>query len=783
MKIRLIIFSALFLICLSAGGQDNSRLTGTVSNDRQEPLAGASVKVLNTSFSTSTGKDGSFLIENIAPGEYTLRIVAPGYANVTKLVSLPAGGLLDIRLTPSAEQLGAVTVTAQKREEDPQQVPFSISTITSEKVAEYNLWNSKDLAAIVPNLYAANPGDNRNVISLRGITTTSYDPAVATYIDGVNQFGLDTYIAQLLDIERIEVLRGPQGTLYGRNAMGGVINIITRQPGNTTSGYVSAGIGNYGQQRYGLGFRTPLVRNKLFLGVAGMYDSQDGFYTNTFNDSDYDRANSFMGNYYLKYLASPEWALTLNVKHDQNRNHGAFPLVADPGLALEQPFELSQNALTKLVDNVFNASFSANHYGKGFNFSSQTSWQSNYRYYTEPIDGDFSPADVVSIVNNYGRDWNNVRVATQEFRFSSTESSASALRWTAGIYGFYQDNPVKQGTHLGDDSEDFPNSTSIVVNEGKGFGLALYGQASYRLTSGLELTAGIRYDHEQKELGVRQEFQPDGTPPMVIQSDTSGKADFNALSPKVSLSYDLSDLHHMYLTYSRGFRAGGITQLSADPSEPLPLYPYDPEYSNNFEAGIKNLFAEGRVRLNFAAFYTKVTGAQVPTLILPEAITVTRNAGELESKGLELELAATPARGLELTVNTGYTDARYTDLKVPENGEVVSLDGNRQVFTPEMTSMLAAQYTWDLGGRQHIQLKARGEWHYIGTQYFDLANQIKQKGYSLVNARAGIAARNIELFFWARNILDQTYIDYAYDFGATHLGAPGTFGISVMAKM
>ncbi|HYH55307.1 MAG TPA: carboxypeptidase-like regulatory domain-containing protein, partial [Anseongella sp.] len=212
MKIRLFILSALLTLHLSASSQNGPVLSGTVSNERSEPLAGASVNVLNTNFSTFTDNTGRFLIKNISGGEYVIQVAAPGYAGVHRTVSLPGDGELSIRLVRSAEQLDAVTVTAQKREEDLQRVPLSISTLPAGKVQEYRLWNSKDLKAVVPNLYAAHPGDNRNVISVRGITTTSYDPAVATYIDGVNQFGLDTYIAQLLDIERIEVLRGPQGT-------------------------------------------------------------------------------------------------------------------------------------------------------------------------------------------------------------------------------------------------------------------------------------------------------------------------------------------------------------------------------------------------------------------------------------------------------------------------------------------------------------------------------------------------------------------------------------------
>lgn len=787
-KNNFLILLALLILSFPAKSQTAAGIYGSVSGETSLPVANASVDILNTNFSTFTDREGHFRIGNVPAGDYVIQVSAPGYATVHREVRVPGSGDLAFRLARSVDQLDAITVTAQKKEEDLQKVPFSISTLTARKTEEYKLWNSRDLAAVVPNLYAANPGDNRNVVSIRGITTTSYDPAVATYIDGVNQFGLDTYIAQLLDIKRIEVLRGPQGTLYGRNAMGGVINIITRQPGNTTSGYVRADIGNYGLQRYSLGLRTPLVENKLFLGVAGMYDRLDGYYTNAFDGSDYDKAHSFMGNYYLRFLPGERWALTLNVKHDQNRNDGAFPLVADPQQALEQPFEVNQNAVTRLIDNVFNASFSANYYGNAFNFSSQTAWQNNHRYYTDPIDGDFSPLDIYSIINNYGKDWNNVKVITQEFRFTSTESDDSPFEWTAGLYGFYQDNPVKQGTHLGADAElagmepYLVNTTTITTNEGTGFGVAVYGQGTYRITPRLSFTAGLRYDYEKKDLSVRGEFMADGGDAMVIQPDTSADASFAAFSPKASLAYDLSEDHHAYLTYSRGFRAGGITQYSGAEDQP-PLYPYDPEYSNNFEAGIKNLLAGGRLRLNFSAFYTKVTDAQVPTLVLPEAITITRNVGALESKGLELEASVMPAKGLEATWNFGYTDAVYTRLELAGEEGTVSMRGNRQLFTPEVTSMLSLQYTYTPPAHPGLHLVAGGQWQYFGSQYFDLKNTIRQDGYHLLHARAGAVIDRFELFLWGRNLLDEKYIDYAYDFRASHLGDPGTFGLSATVRL
>jgi iron complex outermembrane receptor protein len=145
-----------------------------------------------------------------------------GYATTTQRANVAnETNQLTIRLIRAPRVLDEVVVTAQKTEELLQEIPLSITSLSARQVQEYQLWNPNQLAAIVPNLYSADPGDRRNVSSLRGIATTSYDPAVATYIDGVNQFNLDTYIAQLFDVERIEVLRGPQGTLYGRNAMGG----------------------------------------------------------------------------------------------------------------------------------------------------------------------------------------------------------------------------------------------------------------------------------------------------------------------------------------------------------------------------------------------------------------------------------------------------------------------------------------------------------------------------------------------------------------------------------
>jgi iron complex outermembrane receptor protein len=710
-------------------------------------------------------------------------VSAVGYATVTR--ELPQGrspSSIEIKLADATTQLDAVVVTSQKSEELLQKVPVSISAISGRQVQEYRLWNSRELTAIVPNLYSSNSGDDRNVTSIRGIVTTSYDPAVATYIDGVNQFGLDTYIGQLIDIERIEILRGPQGTLYGRNAMGGVINIITKQPTNITSGFAEITMGNYSQQRYSAGIRTPLIKNKLLFGAAAIFNKRDGFYTNDFNNTSFDRQHSTTGNYYLKYFAGKQWNFHLNVKHHTNRNNGAFTLVNGVDEALNNPFRLNQDATAKMIDNTFNTSFTATYNGSLFNFTSQTAWQSNRRYYDQPLDGDFAPIDGVSIINDYGGDWNKVSVFTQELRFSGPASGT--FKWTTGLYLFDQDNPTKQAVHFGADAAllGAPDTDFSLINstKGKSSGLALFAHTRFPIHSNLELIAGLRFDHERKKYNILGEYQkdPDPNPLFETRPDTTAGINFSAFSPKLGLAYSAGSNTNIFITYSRGFRTGGLTQLSTDPNQP-PLFPYKPEYSNNIEAGIKNNFPKNRLRFNVSVFYTTVTDAQVPTLLLPDAITVTRNAGKLESKGIEFELAATPVKDLHADYNFGFTDASYKNLKLSQNGAEVDLSGKKQIFTPNMTSMLALQYGIDLGAKKYFKVVIRGEWMYIGKQYFDLSNNISQAGYHLFNTRSGLTSKRADLMFWTRNIGNKRYISYAYDFGAIHLGDPRTLGVSL----
>ncbi len=759
------------------------RLNGKVTDEKLQPVSGVNIHLLNTSENVVSDKAGNFITGKLPPGKYTIELSAAGFATLATKIQFGEGNnTVQLQLKNTLVQLEPVTVTAEKKESLLQDVPSGISAINSRQAVTLRLWDIKQLTAVVPNLYAGNPGDGRNVVAVRGITTTAYDPAVATYIDGVNQFSLDTYIPQLMDIERVEVLRGPQGTLYGRNAMGGVINIITKQPTNNTTGFAEVNVGNYNLQRYTAGVRTPLIKNKLFFGAAATFNKRDGYYKNDFNNTSFDKVKEFSGNYYLKYLPAQKWAITLNVKHQNNKNDGAFPLVNGVDEAFSNPYKVNQNATAQMNDNTLNASLSANYSGGKINFSSQLAWQTNRRTYNAPLDGDFSPVDAVTIINNYGGKWNKVKVLTHEFRLSSVAAKKSPFSWVAGTYFFHQYNPSKQATHFGADAGllGVPDSNFATVNttSASNTGVALYGQATYAITTTLQLTAGLRYDYEYKKTSVQGEYQKDGQPAFTTTPDTSASAHYHAFSPKIGLSYQPSQQHLFFINYSRGFRTGGLTQLSSDPSQP-PLYPYKPEYSNNIEAGIKNTLLENKLTANLVFFITHVNNAQVPTLILPDAITVIKNTGQLRSNGAEVELQYKPVKGLQLEYAGGYTNANYKSLKVPGIGQVVNLDGKKQIFTPDITSMLAAQYSYVVSKKRQWQMVARAEWFYLGKQYFDLTNNIQQHSYQLANARVGVGNRHLDIFFWARNIFKQKYIEYAYDFGAVHLGNPVTYGFSL----
>ncbi|MFN7330049.1 MAG: carboxypeptidase-like regulatory domain-containing protein, partial [Bacteroidota bacterium] len=272
------------VVCLfiSFSGYSQNTINGQITDKAtNQSIAYTTVSVLNSSVGTNADSDGRFSL-TIAKGSYQIIFSAVGYASKVESVTVSAAATeLNIVLEDATQTLNEVVVTANKREEDIIKVATSITYLSAKKLEDTRTWGLGGLTALVPNYTYQELGvPFQQVQSIRGIQIFSENPAVSTYIDDVNNIDILATGFAFTDIERIEVLRGPQGTLFGRNAMGGVVNIITKKPTNKTGGFAEVSAGNLGLQRYSAGFKTPIIKDKLFFGLNGLYQNQDGYWKN-----------------------------------------------------------------------------------------------------------------------------------------------------------------------------------------------------------------------------------------------------------------------------------------------------------------------------------------------------------------------------------------------------------------------------------------------------------------------------------------------------------------------
>lgn len=768
------------LLTLTGFSQENITLTISAKNKQGNKIEGVEVNFLNFNPSVDIQDKEKHVYNNLTKGYYELLITAEGYASVIWKGHLDKTQEVSILMESNAIKLDEVVVSNDKKQVNILNTPGSVSSINAKQIRDMRIWEISDLSGFAPNLFIANSGDNRNVTGIRGMVTTSYEQSVATYVDGVAQFNLDTYIPQLNEIESIDIIRGAQGTFYGRNAMGGVINITTKKPTNTRQ--INAGVqfGNYGQKRINASVNAPIIKNKLFFGLSALHDAKNGFYTNEFLNKKFDNQQQTLLNLQLKYFLSKGWSLQADLKQYIAKNDGAFPLVNDMKALFEKPYTLSQNLTSSMRDNSRNASIVAKHKGKKTDITIQHARQRNYRFYENALDADFSPADIVGIYNNYGKDFNTVNVMTNELRFNSVKSSPDQVfEWSAGVFQFTQKSPTKQATVFGNDAGLFgvpdKNFSIISINNGDNNGLAAYGHMNYKINDKVSLNGGMRIDRENRKLTIGSEYEKQPRPAFPMMADTTGKSSYGAFSPKLGIQYQPSAHELMYLSFSRGFRSGGMTSISSDPSQ-VPLSAYNPEFSNMFEAGIKGKDKNNQFRYAIAVFYNKVMDIQTPLLVLPDAVTIIQNAGEMNAWGMEVEMELKLAKGLSVQYSGGLTSAKYAVLGVVSNGAQVDLSGNKQVFTPSSTNYFATQYQTSIAAHE---LMFRLEYNHTGKQFFDLANTIEQKAYGLVNFRSSIRTKHFDISLWGRNLLGKKYINYAYDFGAAHLGNPRMIGVGL----
>lgn len=671
-------------------------------------------------------------------------------------------------------QLEAVTVTAEKRPAALQNVPASISAITGDQIDDAGIQSISEIANLVPNLHIFTWGGRRNNhIFMRGVGATYGEPAVGFYVDGVGYTSDGMFDMDLFDVERVEVLRGPQGTLYGRNALAGVINIVTRQPTNETEARVSAGAGKFGQRELKGSLRTPLVEDRLFLGLSASATWHDGYVDNMHLGKKADDRNDQSLRASLRWTPTTNLDATLSLDAERFRG-GAYPLgplqeISDHPERVRNDFSGHDNR------DSFGSSLSLNwNTPPDVRVTSITGWRDWENDGGGDTDG--SPLDIVRESTREDR-----KQLTQELRLASPETE-SMLRWMAGLYYYQEDNGITTRSRFGSDAVAMgfvpAPMDSLLVADKDDQGYAVFGQLDYRITDHITLTTGLRRDHDRRRVRMHTRMEMGGTPIPGSEGALNDRRIFKEWLPKVALAYKPDDNTLWYANATKGYRAGGFnTLMNVDPDDAN----FDPERSINYEAGLKWSGWQKRLSLNLALFRVNLTDQQVIQLT-PNIGSVVRNAGESHSQGLEVELMLRPAPGWDFNAGFSHTNARFDEYRDDVRG--VDYAGNRVPLVPREMFNLALQNRRPLGAS--AVLFSRLELQRIGDFHWDTANTLKQGAYNLVNLRLGVEGDTWEAYLWGRNLLDEGYAEFAYDFPGlgprAQAGRPRTVGVTVNAR-
>ena len=768
--------------CLAIGlfflvGVHAQTLTGVVQTKAGTRIESATINILNTDKTTITDKEGNFSFPKINAGSYQLSFSAVGFATQLKTVAISSTQetTITITLIEQSKQLAEVVVTADKVEANLQQTPLAVTALNAKQLQEYRVWTISDLTALAPSTFIVEHGNSTgsNFLNIRGAMGFANDQSVATYVDGVYQFDYFSAPINFSNIERVEILRGPQGTLYGRNAYSGVLNVITKKPVNKTAGFAEIDFGNYGQQRYSVGFNTPIIKNKFFVNAGFQSNNRGAVYENpTLNTKDFDHHNAYSGNINLKYIASDKWTIDLNTRYENDKDKGAYPWAATDSFARANPYTAFGNWDNTERRTNFNTSLAVKYFGRKFNFTSITALVDYHIWFPGRYDFDFSAYKLIS-----GNTWSKQNELTQEFRFSSP-ANAGKWKWTAGSYLFGEKAKNGSTTYFDEDYALYDPTApyaSITNGKRKSYGVAFYGQVTYAVTSKFDVTAGARYDVEHRELTQNAAFEKDGivTP---LTADSTAKKTFSAFTPKIIFSYKFTDNAILYASYAKGFRVGGFNFGN-------PTYPtYKAEKSDNYEIGIKSNLLNNRLKINLTAFYFQQKDQQVSTS--KDGINyATLNVGDMNNFGLELEASALPVKNLQIdwTASTSHSEYNKLELFDAATNTVKNYKGNKAINNPALQSMLALQYGVPFStSAQNFKAFIRGEFRYIGEYELDFINQYQQKAYGMLNARAGVTSNHFDIALWVRNLNDVRYMAYGY--GAYLMGSPRMWGVTLAGR-
>lgn len=714
-----------------------------------------------------------------------------------------------LSLAVSAQAQGGleeIVVTAQKRAESLQEVPISVTALSGDFLDDQNITNVSGLYNAVPNVQInqfSNSPDSA-VFTIRGVGVNDADPYVGTtvsvIVDGV-PVGVNTAaLTNLFDIDRVEVLRGPQGTLFGANTTGGAINVTTRQPTGEHGGEAQVTVGNYGRMDANMAIDFPIT-DALAGKVSLLHTSHDGFFKNTVDGTDLGSRESTSLRGYLQYTAD-DYDATLIGEYTRNR-HGSQTVVPtsdatqaffDPQLSPDKPRHRralspgvpDQNhrdsyALT-LTQNFFNTAI-----GDVVSISS-------YREYDHDLysDDDGLPEQLL-----------HTRRQVEHFQFSQELRTSMQLtddvELLVGGFGFYQEYELEQDGVL---DGFLPGLGQPQFQDQENWSVSLFSQVYVDLSEQLRLQAGLRYSHEKtKALSTTATTSPTGdfaglgtgvasfNDPIIPGTlvEASGSKSWDEFGGKIGLDYFVDADTMLYGYYARGFKSGGFVGRIIVAED---IGPFDPEYVDTFELGIKTEFLDNRLRLNAAVFYNMYDDMQVvQNITLPTGQNSSRieNAGEATTKGAELDLTALVTDHLTLSLGLAYLDAKYDEYETMVSDglgglEPADFSGNPLVNAPRWTGNANATYTLPVGPGTATFF---GQVTYSSEKVSNFTNlpQERIKELTLVNARASWTPNHERwsLGVYGRNLTDETYFSQklylpgAFAFGG--VGDPREYGV------
>jgi len=654
--------------------------------------------------------------------------------------------LLNLLYAKDVVDLNTLTVTAQKQEENIQEVPISLTVLDRLSLEDKNIDDVWDIMDNIPGLMNFDTGmsDIFAQPSMRGITapSTTFNSSVGLYIDGAPVFASPGFAANLIDIERVEVLRGPQGTLYGKNSEAGAINIITHKPNNELRGKIGTRIGEDNKKMFTGSVSGPIIEDQLYFGLAGQKDTKDGFLKNeTLGGYDDDRDRLY-GQGQLRWTPNDDLDVSFIVSRmsadegvsPQAPNANMMAMYGQPALPDRTTYsdfrphkDATNDFQTLKVDYQLSESMSIS----SITARKVTDWKAKGDY-------DFTPMPIYHLYVD-----NEYSTLSQEVRLNWKSEKIKGL---VGLYADKHSNDIDTGNVMPDFSH-----LATTKRELSGDSYSMFGQVGYALSDDLHLTTGLRY--ETQNMDYDDEL-------LNINTDKS----WSKVTPKISLQYRFSPNVNTYATVAQGYRTGGFNFTATD----LEYQSFDPEELWNYEVGVKTNLLDNRVQLNASLYYMDIQDMQVEESVTP-ITTYVNNATEATSKGIELEITAKATENLILSAGLSYNQTEFDSFS-DSSGDYT---GNKNPFAPEYTINLGASY------RHHNGFFASANVIGYGSIYLDKANQYERDAYEVVNTKIGYEIEDFDFYLYADNLFDKNYDSLNYYGYYNNYSPPREVGIQL----